>query len=477
MEELESVYYSSENSIARLLLKVCSSTEPIKRDYILSEQENKTSTSKLIADFYLPEGCKALDWGPNTIIEVKAYLFTKSVEEILRLTNNFNGNVVIITIGRQPRVINTEVLKGKASRLYYYTFGKFRQKCLEIISSKEKDNKTSEDEKTSELSEQEIQQPQITPAEDLAKNAFEEGNITLFLGAGVSIDAGLPTWDKLLQNLLKIEDNSVLKSEDYPALSVGTFNSPIITARYILSSINENKNGSNAGYLLEQALYKDYGDDKKSKLIEAIVDVCKRVNKEGVRLVNSIITFNYDNLVEEALTTNGISNQSVYDSSRYEGDKMPVIHVHGIVKRKDFNTLPVLSEDAYHNLYENFNNWSNIEIVHALYRRTCIFIGLSLSDPNLRRLLESVRRQSEENKFHYAILPTKSLSDHNWDSANPTKYYKVSSQKEDMFKHIQDEVYRNLGIKVLWYPDGDFKQIPIILRKIAGVDDTDVSKP
>lgn len=471
-EDFSRKLFSLENSVFKLLPKVCSKDEPIMRDYLLSGELENQDNRKLIADFYLPEGCKTLDWEPNTVIEVKAFLLTKSFEDIFRLCDYFTGNVVVISLDTLPIWSTDPNFSGRFDRVQFISFESFKSKCFDFLKSHPDSYDDEERVQTpnNNVNENvEESQSQITPAEDLAKNAYNEGNITLFLGAGVSIDAGLPTWDKLLQNLLIMEPHSVLKSEDYPALSVGTFNSPIITARFILSSIKDCNSSKNAGSLLESALYKDYDPQKKSNLIEAIVDVCERINKEGVRLVTSIVTFNYDDLVEEELSRRGIPNQSVYDSSRYDGDKIPVIHVHGILKRNKINTLPVLSEESYHNLYENFNNWSNIEIVHALYRNTCIFIGLSLSDPNLRRLLESVRKKSEENKFHYAILPIKSLADHNWDAANFTRYYKMSAQKEDMFRHIQDEIYRELGIKVLWYPDGEYQQIPIILRNIAGL--------
>lgn len=48
----------------------------------------------------------------------------------------------------------------------------------------------------------------------------------------------------------------------------------------------------------------------------------------------------------------------------------------------------VLIENDNHRIYSEVFDWSNVEQLRALTRCTCFFAGLSLKDPNLRRLLE-----------------------------------------------------------------------------------------
>ena len=112
-------------------------------------------------------------------------------------------------------------------------------------------------------------------------------------------------------------------------------------------------------------------------------------------------------------------------------------------------------------------------MLHAFYRSTCIFIGLSMSDPNLRRLLEFVASESNGIYPHYAILPKGKLSDYNWDSPNPTKYYESSQEKEEEFLYRRIKIFKKLGVNVIWYDSGKFEQIPKILKKIAGIRNND----
>lgn len=92
-----------------------------------------------------------------------------------------------------------------------------------------------------------------------------------------------------------------------------------------------------------------------------------------------------------------------------------------------------------------------------------------MSDPNLRRLLEFVHAESGNSAQHYAILPLKTLSNHNWDSPDPHKYYEKRSVKEEPFKKRQEEVYYQLGIQDIWYPYGKYDKILEILKQIAGL--------
>ena len=53
-------------------------------------------------------------------------------------------------------------------------------------------------------------------------------------------------------------------------------------------------------------------------------------------------------------------------------------------------------------MYNDVYNWSNIKQINALREKNCLFIGCSLSDPNMRRLLDIAYDKSEAK--HYAIL-------------------------------------------------------------------------
>ena len=58
-------------------------------------------------------------------------------------------------------------------------------------------------------------------------------------------------------------------------------------------------------------------------------------------------------------------------------------------------SLIVLGEKEYHKIYQEPYNWGNIEQLHALNRNVCFFIGLSMNDPNLRRLIDGSNEDGE----------------------------------------------------------------------------------
>lgn len=88
----------------------------------------------------------------------------------------------------------------------------------------------------------------------------------------------------------------------------------------------------------------------------------------------------------------------IYENNRCLPNEKPIYHVHGYVPRNNYiRSKPILSEKDYHELYKEAFHWTNVEQLHALNRNTCIFIGLSMQDPNLRRLLDISRGMLVDN--------------------------------------------------------------------------------
>lgn len=106
--------------------------------------------------------------------------------------------------------------------------------------------------------------------------------------------------------------------------------------------------------------------------------------------------------------------------------------MHGFIpsdQDKSYDKNVVLSEDEYHSLYNNAFHWANIEQVHALVQTACFFIGLSMKDPNLRRLLDIAQQRGSRDPVHYAFL-----------------------RREDYNQPLKAErVFYEMGVNVLWY--------------------------
>ena len=266
------------------------------------------------------------------------------------------------------------------------------------------------------------------------KTDISTNKTTLFLGAGVSASAKMPSWGKLLEAMLIKYCNGEAPKYlpcDLENILKACGNSYIIAARYIDYIIDS----STRAKVIQDVLYKD---SESSTLIETICSLIKD------KSVTQVITTNYDQLIEQKLKSLGKSPISVSRNIIIPKNSVPVYHVHGIVndpkKPIEDNTpsAPILSEEDYHNLYSTGHHWSNIAILHALQHTTCVFVGLSMTDPNLRRLFETAVSQAVT---HYVFLPRIPLYE---------GYY-LEDERNLFHFLVQEKIMESLGIQIIWY--------------------------
>src|SRR5262249_12487270 len=137
---------------------------------------------------------------------------------------------------------------------------------------------------------------------------------------------------------------------------------------------------------------------EESRLVSAIVELCRpQRSRETLR---SIITFNFDDLLEQFLKEHSIRHRSIYaEGQKPSSHELPIYHVHGFLpERGDIaqDQEIVFSEDAYHTQFIDSFSWSNLVQLNHLNQHLCLFIGLSMTDPNLRRLLDISKRRNPD---------------------------------------------------------------------------------
>lgn len=287
-----------------------------------------------------------------------------------------------------------------------------------------------------------------------ARFSFREDKSTFFLGAGVSMDAGGPSWEELLRKILR-RFKKMGRKGDFDKVYDWCGMSPIIMGRYAAS--NKKILNDVSEYLRRYVLYKGVNENE-SELIKVICEAVKGNNDdERVVLsgkVDSIITYNYDDLLETALEHQGVSVARIYLKGRNHRNELPVYHVHGLIPKVNNGIIstPILGEKEYHQIYKESYHWSNVEQLHALDRNTCFFIGMSMTDPNLRRLLDISQTGGDKDCKHYAFLQRKPMFHEDEVEKNREHFDTIEFQLSD------------LGVNVIWYEKHE--EVPRLIRKI-----------
>ena len=177
---------------------------------------------------------------------------------------------------------------------------------------------------------------------------------------------------------------------------------PLILARYIQQHLNNNGE-DNFNQILRNTLY-------ARQIIESnlLREIGQLLNSETSQSPDSIITYNYDDILEVHLKKLNIPHKAIYDDGMEPNEgELPIYHVHGFLSREvnsDTENEIVLSEEMYHERYTDIHHWSNQTQINKFSQKTCLFIGTSLTDPNMRRLLDIASKQRKnEEKPHFRI--------------------------------------------------------------------------
>lgn len=304
-----------------------------------------------------------------------------------------------------------------------------------------------------------------TPAQYLnsLRSAFQKDQLVLFLGAGVSLASGMPSWNELLNRLT----NSLV--QDHPTIGTTKANekeivdyfkseipdSPLITARILRDSL-----GDKFPDYVRKALYEQYNPDNSSEIVREIGGLC--VPGRSRQGLVSLVNYNFDEIIERELDKRIVSYLVVIsEEDTPSPNELPVYHPHGFLPHKGslaskHRSSLVLSEDSYHSQFIDPFSWPNITQLNLLRNNVCLFVGLSMTDPNLRRLLE-ISQKKRPGQRHYVIL-----KDH-WSPSNKSKK-SITLTLANVFRGLEEASFAKLGISVIWVDD--HKGVPSILRSI-----------
>lgn len=262
------------------------------------------------------------------------------------------------------------------------------------------------------------------------REAWHDRQLTLYLGAGVSVANGLPTWERLVVAMYfdlisrqKLDGWRPFANYLYAIAEwhLERVAEPLeITARRLRSGYERPEDFLSH---LQETLYAGLWSDGSKRLpdaeeicsanptLDAVRQLCMRTTAR--RGISGVITYNYDALLEHVLGagSNAVRDRQVRrNRRRFEpiwGDRKldvgicPIYHVHGYVPPTGDGSSAqqiVFTEDQYNLAAADPYAWQNLVQLSCFSGSTGLMVGLSLSDRNMRRLLDAVMRTPGRSK-------------------------------------------------------------------------------
>lgn len=296
------------------------------------------------------------------------------------------------------------------------------------------------------------------------RSAYNDDRLALVIGAGVSKSAGFPDWSELVRRIAAtvFDNHSGTALSDEERMEIQAYfeaevpASPLIVARLLRNSLRGGFADAVRG-----ALYRGAPTYSGSPLLDEIASLC--MPKRDRLGIVAVVNYNFDDLVEGELKRRGIAYRPIFT----EGDKplrseLPIFHVHGFLPRAGHLSAAhqaslVLSEDAYHTQFVDPFVWPNITQLNLLRTNVCLFVGVSMTDPNQRRLLE-ITASKDSSVRHYAIM-----KDH-WTGTLARRLSPNAKSLAQVFKGLEEASLASLGVSVMWVDD--FDDMPRVLASI-----------
>ena len=308
--------------------------------------------------------------------------------------------------------------------------------------------------------------------------AISKGSVAPLIGAGLSYRCGLPGWGPLVDRLIlawreweraldKVSATE-LKPEEYVKLVRGTFKTDLAVVSYIRRRVKQEGEPNSFEELLYGALYSQPSGGE----LVPVPDLAHYHLVElfhGVR--HRIWTTNYDDLLECSARRLGIMACPVAPPVRRVcRSELKISHLHGFMpprkRAQSYHDYPglnqapvVLAEDDYHGIVENISDWTRQEFNQLFTEHQVLILGMSLTDPNVRRVVMSSK--PIENSPHFLVIrpPTEEEILRVLPDADESSQKKAVNQSESWLNWYWDRH----GVETVGLPD--YKDLlPFLMR-------------
>lgn len=209
-------------------------------------------------------------------------------------------------------------------------------------------------------------------------NAILNDCAAVFVGAGMSIPCGLPSWRELLRTPLEEIELNADKETD------------LITVAQYYTNV-KNRRSDLTHHVISQFLQKKPLPSAAHKLLAALP-------------IKQIWTTNYDSLLEQALESQGkrvdVKRKAVDMCYPVPQRDVVVYKMHGDITLPSEITLISDDYESYRSRNELFVNALKTDLA----TKSFLFIGFSMSDPNILGMLSDMKQMLGKHvRQHYCI--------------------------------------------------------------------------
>lgn len=205
-------------------------------------------------------------------------------------------------------------------------------------------------------------------ARALGRSALR-GELALFMGAGVSMPSGLPSWHALIE---------------------------ILAEEYGVSDLDIPKHLQSATDQAE--LIEKYADGRFQQRVAAIVKKAERASLLHALLAaldcREVITTNYDILYEQAVAATGRGITSVMPWASAHGARRWVLKLHGDVAHAD----KIVLTRRHMVRYDAANRPSAAVLQSLILTKRLLVVGASMTDDNVVRLVHEVEEYRQQHQ-------------------------------------------------------------------------------
>lgn len=233
-----------------------------------------------------------------------------------------------------------------------------------------------------------FQRPHVS---EIVKRFSESSRVTVVVGAGASVEAGLSGWERLIGSLLRRAAEARFDASETDERDRWVEETLAKDGLLGAAAVVEALSGEQLQAWLVEELFGGLtaGDFAPGPISRQVAQLRRRLEQRM-----TIVTSNYDDLLEQALREAGYAAKDVRSYIRQRkvmpAGAIPVTHLHGYAGRDETKGTLILSEEHYHQMQRG-SSWQEAFMAERLLTSNCLFVGSSLTDPNLIRYLYGYR--------------------------------------------------------------------------------------